>query len=1843
MADLDSLKIQITASASSAQRAIDKLTTSLIGLGNAMNMGALNTFVARMQRLADISKTLNGRSINNITKAIEGLETASGGIEGIANLSAALETLPKSVPDFSNLTALSKSAKELGGTAGSRAGTSMVEIANGLNALENAHVKPLGDDAAVLTKQLRALGSKSIANAATRLPEIARGLEQVHKAGDFNSTGITQLTQSLGAFGRKSAQTAITTIPLIAKAYRELIETLAKAPTISQKVIDLANAMANLSSNMRSVPAAVETTSKKLVLFRGHAQKTQKSAFSLAATIGKLYASFWMFMRVGRWFGESMKLASDLVEVQNVVDNVFTDMSDKMEDFAKTSVDTLGMSELTAKQIASRFQAMGVNMGVPKSAIESTNEFLQATTKMRDGSGKAYADVAHSMADISLNLTKLAGDMASFYNQSYADVAKDLESTFTGMTKPLRQYGLDITENSMKEFAMRNGMNANIKTMSQYEKMLLRYQYIMANTTAAHGDFIRTQETWANQIKIATERIIQLKKVLGTIGVNTFKPLVKGFNNAMNTIIHLAESTLNALGKIFGWHVEIADVGTLADDTDDMAENLDDAAGSAKKMKDYMLGIDELNVFNADNGGGGGGDVTDGAADATEPLVKWEEREKAYDSIYDTLYKLGKRMGEIEKQWLEGIDWDAVYDKAERFGKGLAQVLNGYLSDAELFYRRGEFVANTINAIAHALKSFAQEFNGYQLGIDIGSWINGLTENIDWNTIKKAAEGIAKDIAQTINGAIARTNWKNVGKTIGEGINTAIKFFSTLGNTIQWKRIGKAVADSINGLFATIDFKAAGKTVSAWAKGILDLFITALEKTDWKKVGRSIGEFIAGIDFVQIGLKIGRIFWDVVNAGIKAYVGMFEAAPIESALLGVLALPGLAANFTTGIGKLFSNAFKNMKTDFDPKYLMMNINDALSTAAFTSESGGTIFQTLAAGVNQFSQNLSTATKVVGGFIGVAAEFTTIKDSLYEIVTGTGDVNTNLLEMVGVTTAVGTALSLVLGFPAGIIATGIAGLVGGIIGVNQALDQVRENTVLEILTTTYNESAITVDEIAKNFKTIADNIESGLSKLHGKYEDLQTLKGNLNDVAGGYDIVATAVANGTSLTSGAFNDLIGDLDKVEDAWQQYLDAHYDFLIQTVAADYNFAKSQGILTKEMEDEYINRIKSLSKAHDMESEELQGVMDDVKEARRNYDQAMSENVNLTAIHDAEDALDGAIRNYVTFAEKTGVVKNEVISGFEDISEAAATIDFSNLDSSSYEAFAADLITVNDGIKTDYQNTYDDILRKQRETFEAMGDEEYAAREAQKQISVLNQSFQNAMDTEMVSLYDKFYKIIATGDYDAAKEYADNVITPFVDSIQEDYIQASNGAEPFLREATKNLLEGAFDTVTEWKHDAAWATTTHTLTEGWIQTFWDIRNEATAPAKQAMQEMVDDAMDVDTESKGKEIGKNYVAGAVAGIEENSETARSATEDLGDIMYAGAASVLEINSPSRKAYEIGQYFDEGLANGITENTGLVEAAINEMMVKIESVYDTAANVFKPDAFINYFTEITGGMTRMIAEMKTSLEEFDENVKTLISEMFEKLLPTSFEGASKQFTTELGNVEKSINTFDENLGKKINTLFDETMPTKLKEAEKTVGSTVTNIQKKFESFLNWFDKNIVTKTKSDYWTKALSGIPGVFETTFHGVANSIATIMNTLIEQINNAMNVKWDNLVVNGQTVMAAGQAKLFEISPIPMYERGGFPEDGLFYANHNELVGGFANGKTAVANNEQIVGGIREGVQEAMTDVVFNMLNPYLSDIAQSSRETANKDFSVNIGDRDIAMANNRGQSLVGMQIIS
>lgn len=148
-----------------------------------------------------------------------------------------------------------------------------------------------------------------------------------------------------------------------------------------------------------------------------------KSIISARAFIAVI-KSLWRAM------GDGIDLASDLVEVQNVVDKAFGNEAYKVEELVSTSIQQLGMSELTAKQVSSRFQAMGSAMGISGGAVKKASSQIGT---LREG----YNSTAESMADMSLNLTRLSADMASFYNVEVSEVAEDLNAVFTGQTRPL--------------------------------------------------------------------------------------------------------------------------------------------------------------------------------------------------------------------------------------------------------------------------------------------------------------------------------------------------------------------------------------------------------------------------------------------------------------------------------------------------------------------------------------------------------------------------------------------------------------------------------------------------------------------------------------------------------------------------------------------------------------------------------------------------------------------------------------------------------------------------------------------------------------------------------------------------------------------------------------------------------------------------------------------------------------------------------------------------------------------------------------------------------------------------------------------------------------------------------------------------------------------------------------------------------------------------------------------------------------------------------------------------------------------------------------------------------------
>ena len=868
---IDDLQIKIEADAKTASDKLDALAQSMVKLASSLsiNVGKMSGVAIGLNSITKASQNLNSRNITTLATAmgkIAGVDSAQ-----ISRVAGSMTQLKNSVSggfntDMTGIVNVANSLSKLGGKNATQGAQNLVlikdqlaQFVQGMNSVGTFTFDPTG-----LTNTIKAiakLGGKTATQATANLPSISAQLQnfvrQMNQIGSmsFDNKNLTDLVTSIGRLGSVASGRAVNNIPLLANNLKYLFDTLSKAPYISQNIIQMTTALANLARTGASSGTAARSLGTGLFSFSRAAGTAQKSAFSLAGAIGKFYATYWAIIRGIGLFKKSIDISSDLTEVENVVRTTFGNMEYKVNDFVQNSIQQFGMSELSVKQYASTFQAMGTAMDIGSKQIEKANSFLSGAT---DG----YVGLSDSLSDVSLNLTKLTADIASFYDKDQADVAKDLQSVFTGMVVPLRKYGLDLTQATLKEWAMKNGMDADIKSMTQAEKAMLRYQYVLANTTAAQGDFARTADTWANQVRILKQNFQQLGGIIGGALINAFKPFLRTLNFVMQKVISFATTVTNALGAIFGWKFEVSG-GGVADDWSDAASSADDladstgkAADNTKKMKNNLLAIDELNVLNQDDsnaGSGGSGSDAGGTSGAGGgKLVQTDTIWKDFESNIKDLYQLGEYIRDALIGAMESIDWDSVYEKARNFGTGLAQFLNGLFAGSNgitLFGEVGKTIASALNTVVYAALSFGQEFDFEQFGYNI--------------------------------------------------------------------------ADGINNFFATFDFAALAETFNTWANGILDVASEALTNIDWKKVFEGIGTVIFNLDasaIVEVALlswtwknksKIlqtaGTTLLNIFTGGITLSKVLVNLKKISFALPGTPAFDVVATSILDNIGECIEN------------------------------------------------------------------------------------------------------------------------------------------------------------------------------------------------------------------------------------------------------------------------------------------------------------------------------------------------------------------------------------------------------------------------------------------------------------------------------------------------------------------------------------------------------------------------------------------------------------------------------------------------------------------------------------------------------------------------------------------------------------------------------------------------------------------------------------------------------------------------------------------------------------------------------------------------------------------------
>lgn len=323
----------------------------------------------------------------------------------------------------------------------------------------------------------------------------------------------------------------------------------------------------------------------------------QASFSSGLKTIGKITGITLGAKAIVDFGKAAIKASSDLEEIQNVTNTVFGNMAKDVDNFSKNLIESYGIGELSAKKYTSYMGAMLKSSGI---------------------SGKAVKEMSE-------NLTLLTADMASFYNLGTDEMFQKLMSGMTGATMPLKQLGINMNVANLEAFALSQGIRKSWQEMSQTEQVMLRYNYLMAVTGDAQGDFARNNDTWANSVKILKEKWQEFLEIVGKGLQEIILPVVKFLTKVLDLLIKISTAVEKVVVMITGKKVDVEpkQVGIVNDYADTIGDMEGISKDAAKGQKDLGKGIkdaakaakgalapfDELNILQqnlADAGAGGG-------------------------------------------------------------------------------------------------------------------------------------------------------------------------------------------------------------------------------------------------------------------------------------------------------------------------------------------------------------------------------------------------------------------------------------------------------------------------------------------------------------------------------------------------------------------------------------------------------------------------------------------------------------------------------------------------------------------------------------------------------------------------------------------------------------------------------------------------------------------------------------------------------------------------------------------------------------------------------------------------------------------------------------------------------------------------------------------------------------------------------------------------------------------------------------------------------------------------------------------------------------------------------------
>lgn len=985
-------------------------------------------------------------------------------------------------------------------------GSSLSSLASGVSQLGSAmqNMNAGTADFTRLAKNITKIGSVdsvALTNTATSLQAVTKAVASI-SAIPQNATQVTEFAKSLGKLGSKSIENAVVNIPKLGNALNGLMTTLSRAPTVSQNVIQMTNALANLASQGSKVGTSSNSLQKSLYGVSTSVRTATKSSWNLASAIGKFYATYFMVIRGSKKLIEAIKSTTDYIEAFNYQAVAFGKIGSEWdkdyekygydnatayaESFQSRVNDTLGkLSGLKVNVQGGLLEESGAkNLGLNIQEITQYASQLASVTNSLGQTGEATTAITKSM-------TMLAGDISSLFNVDYSTVAQNLQSGLIGQSRALYKYGIDITNATLATYAYNLGISKSVSEMTQMEKQQLRVLAILDQSKVSWGDLANTINSPSNMLRQFSNNM----KEVGMVAGQLFIPILSKVMPVVNGVTIVIKRLLVGLASLMGVKIDFESFGQsgykdTSDGLEDISDGYQDVADSAKKATLSLMGFDEINKLQDDtssskgSSGGGGSSI-----DLTDDITK------------------------------AAADYEAAWNKA--------------------------FANMENSAVAWA------------------------------DRIDKALEPVKKIFQD----------------------------------------------------FAIGDFKMAGKDTSELVAGIFNWFADAIDRVPWFVIGQKMGDYLAGIEWTKVFKAAGRVIVQGLKGAIELYFGMLTSAPIETALISLIAIPKLmkaigGSSVVTSITKGYKTlntlsitaedtakamiAAKNGNTAAASALTFLHPKIAKATTAFR-DFGKTVkdkglFTTLDSGITSVRNNMTLFQKALLGGISAFAEFKLIKSGFDDIKQGSDNLIASIAKIAG-GAAIGAAGLYTAFGPAGLAMAGITALVAGIMSINSNMD------LTSTAVTKYcDEYANVRDEVDKTTKEISSSLDAiekgwkntstydGIDALKTKYFELaeqtnltaeqqELLKDMAQELVEKVPELSGVIDTQTGYYTGQKEEIEKLIDKKKEEYR--LEALREDYIQLVKDEYKAKKN----LKEMEDTLADSKQRLKDKQDEMTRALQG----------------------------------------------------------------------------------------------------------------------------------------------------------------------------------------------------------------------------------------------------------------------------------------------------------------------------------------------------------------------------------------------------------------------------------------------------------------------------------------------------------------------------------------------------------------------------------------------------------------------------------------------------------------------------